>query len=481
LQNYQKCWVVSDRTQAGHSKVDDQVLQNLSHYYRVPASLLGNISSDKHSGEAGFFQFGPGTVCYGECASGVSRKIAKSGRYDAFEGVVNRESEIHLPFDAAAVIENLRRERYERSLAPNLEKFISQDWMLTAYYFLRDVLPVAVRRKMQRLYLSGWKKRPFPAWPVDFTVDTLHEKLLRLSMDSTDRRQMPFIWFWPDGASNCLILTHDVETLVGREFTSQLMDLDESYGFRASFQVVPESRYPVSDDYAQSIRARGFEFNIHDLNHDGLLYRDRNDFLRRAKKINEYVHRYGAQGFRAGSMYRNLDWYGAFEFSYDMSMPNVAHLEPKRGGCCTAFPFFVGNILEIPLTTSEDYSVFHILNEDSIALWKNQLELLRQRNGLMSILAHPDYLLSPRTRKIYESLLGYLRELMSSEKIWHALPREVDHWWRARDKMSLVQKDGDWVIEGSEKERARIAYAVLDGDRLVYELAGDHAPRTNRL
>jgi len=389
-------------------------------------------------------------------------------------------SDIHLPFDPAAVIENLRRERYEGSLAPNLDRFVSQDWMLVSYYSLRGILPVALRRKLQQIYLSGWKDRPFPAWPLDFTVDTLHEKLLRLSMEAAGSRRIPFIWFWPGGASNCLILTHDVETSAGRDFTSQLIDLDESYGFRASFQVVPESRYQVPDTYVENIRNRGCEFNVHDLNHDGLLYRDRDDFLRRAKKINEYCHRYDARGFRAGSMYRNLDWYEAFEFSYDMSMPNVAHLEPKRGGCCTVFPFFVGNILEIPLTTSEDYSVFHILNEDSIALWRKQLELIRQRNGLMSVLAHPDYLVSSRTRKLYESLLDHLRELVSGEKIWAALPGEVDQWWRARSKMNLIQKDGDWVIEGPEKERARIAYAALDGDRLVYDLPGVFAPDASR-
>jgi hypothetical protein len=26
-------------------------------------------------------------------------------------------------------------------------------------------------------------------------------------------------------------------------------------------------------------------------------------------------------------------------FAYDMSIPNVAHLDPQRGGCCTIMPF----------------------------------------------------------------------------------------------------------------------------------------------
>lgn len=175
-------------------------------------------------------------------------------------------------------------------------------------------------------------------------------------------------------------------------------------------------------------------------------------------------------------MYRNLDWYEAYEFSYDMSVPNVAHLDPTRGGCCTVFPFFVGKILELPLTTSQDYTVFHILNDYSIGLWKKQLDLIRRKNGLMSFLAHPDYLICRQNRNVYQRLLDYLFEMVSHENIWHALPGEVDRWWRTRSQLKLIKRRGNWEIEGQGKERARIAYAVLDGNRLVYEMASPAAP-----
>jgi hypothetical protein len=290
-------------------------------------------------------------------------------------------------------------------------------------------------------------------------------------METGGIRKMPFIWFWPEGAANCLIMTHDVETSAGRDFTSKLMDLDDSYGIKASFQVVPEKRYQVPEEYVREIRSRGFEFNIHDLNHDGRLYLERREFLRRAARINGYLHQYGARGFRAGSMYRNQDWYDVFEFSYDMSVPNVAHLEPMRGGCCTVMPYFVGKIVELPLTTTQDYSLFHILNDYSIDLWKQQLDLIRERNGLMSFVTHPDYLIERRARDVYESLLDYLRQTVARERIWAALPGEVDLWWRARSQMSLVAHGDGWEIIGPEAGRARLAYAALDGDRLVYELA----------
>jgi hypothetical protein len=170
-------------------------------------------------------------------------------------------------------------------------------------------------------------------------------------------------------------------------------------------------------------------------------------------------------------MYRNQDWYDAFEFSYDMSVPCVGHLEPQRGGCCTVMPYFIGKILEIPLTAVQDYSLFHILNNYSIDLWKEQFALIKQKHGLMSFIVHPDYVFERRARKVYEALLEYLRHLITDEKVWMALPGEVDRWWRARNEMKLVRQVNGWTIEGPGKEKARLAYATLEGGRLVYEIA----------
>ncbi len=290
-------------------------------------------------------------------------------------------------------------------------------------------------------------------------------------MEASGVKRVPFIWFWPKGAASCLIMTHDVETSAGRDFTPLLMDLDDSYGIKASFQVIPEKGYKISDQYVSEIRRRGFEFNIHDLNHDGRLYREKQEFRRRAARINGYVRSYGARGFRAGSMDRIQDWYDAFDFSYDMSVPNVAHLEPMRGGCCTVMPYFVGNIVELPVTLVEDYSLFHILNDYSIDLWKQQLALIGAEHGLMSFIVHPDYVIERRARRTYESLLDYLRQTIARESIWAALPGDVDLWWRARSQLSLATRENVWEITGPERERAQLAYATLDGGRLIYELA----------
>ena len=118
-------------------------------------------------------------------------------------------------------------------------------------------------------------------------------------------------------------MSHDVERLAGRNFCSQLMDLDDPAGIKSSFQIVPEERYPVPEGFLEDIRNRGFEINIHDLNHDGQLFSSRGEFLRRAARINGYGRKYRALGFRSGGLYRNQDWYDALDFSYDMSVPSV--------------------------------------------------------------------------------------------------------------------------------------------------------------
>jgi hypothetical protein len=458
------------------------VIQTLLDYYRFPAESLGGISLtvNSGSGDTGFFQFGAKNICFGRCKSGAAVDVAGSGEFNAMKDVCRDGITIQLPFDLTEVIENLRLERYRQKSIGGLEWFAASEPVRKFYYFIRECLPVRVRRELQRVYFRDWKELSFPAWPVDFTVDTLHEEFLRLLLEASAAKKLPFIWFWPDGAPNCLIMTHDVETSAGRDFTFKLMDLDNAYGIKSSFQVIPEKRYEVPDEYIRGIRSHGCEFNIHDLNHDGHLYWERAEFARRAAGINGYVHRFNARGFRAGAMYRNQEWYDLFEFSYDMSVPNVAHLEPLRGGCCTVMPYFIGKIVELPLTTAQDYSLFHILNDYSTDLWKQQLALIRERNGLMSFLTHPDYLIERRPRNVYESLLDYLRQMVARERIWAALPGVVDRWWRARSQMRLVSRGDEWEIVGPEKERARLAYAALDGGRLVYELSGDF-PRKSTL
>ena len=131
-------------------------------------------------------------------------------------------------------------------------------------------------------------------------------------------------------------------------------------------------------------------------------------------------------------------------------------------------PYFVGNLVELPVTMTQDYSLFHILKDHSLDLWKQQIGLVMAKHGLMNFIIHPDYIIEERERATYENLLGYLAQLRAQENIWMPLPGEAATWWRERSQMKLVEVNGTWQIEGKGSERARVAYASEKDGQIVY-------------
>jgi hypothetical protein len=433
-------------------------------YFRVPPDFAVGHEADGLSKEAGYFAFG-GAVCYGRARGGSPAARLTPALPDRSLGVT---ADGRLPFSLAEVATNLREERYVAHKPAN--GVTSSTLTRDVYYALRPFLTVGVRKHLQRLRLRDWSSIAFPAWPVDVSVDTLMRAAMLVALRTRGIDRIPFIWFWPNGASSCGMMTHDVEGPAGEAFCRELMDVDESFGITSAFQIVPEARRRARPRIVDEIRGRGFEVNLHDLNHDGRLFETREQFLERAKRINRFAREMGCPGFRSGAMYREQSWFDAFEFRFDMSVPSVAHLEPQRGGCCTVMPYFVGNVLELPLTTAQDYSLFNILSDYSTTLWQAQITLIRESHGLISFIAHPDYLRDRRALAVYKELLAELAHLRDDQGVWMALPSEIDAWWRTRRELSLIRDGAAWRVVGAGSERARVGYASIDDGRVVYNV-----------
>ena len=437
----------------------------LADYYRCPEDLVEFVVAGRLSAEQGYFRFGDNAVCYGRSGNGTRQDRVGETLYDVLADTQVEEGRVDLRFDPSEVVDNLRLERYPHHGLSGRDRLLKK-----IYYWLRPLTTRSMRRWIQRFHARKWRDIGFPAWPVDTSVDNICERLMLLATEAAGENGVPFVWFWPNGNRGCVLMTHDVEGREGRDFCHELLDIDEAFGIKASFQIVPEQRYTVPPELVASIRGRGFEIAIQDLNHDGRIFDNREEFLRRIARVHRYAAEYGAKGFRAAVLYRNPDWYSSLQFSFDMSMPNVARLDPQRGGCCTVMPYFIGDILELPVTTTQDYTLFHILNERSIDLWKLQTQTILQKNGLVSFIVHPDYITEHDTRAVYESLLGYLKDLSRSVPLWFALPSEIDSWWRARSQMSVVKEGDAWRIVGKGSERAALAFARKSEGKLVYEL-----------
>jgi hypothetical protein len=433
-------------------------------YFRCPSEFARFRVAPEAAVSKGFFRFGP-AICFGDIATRSASSSPSKILLDALPATEPCLSgAICLPFDLDEVVNNLRLERYVARPRSDL--------LLHAfYYLLRPALPPAMRQWLQRLVFRRRRMCVFPTWPIDCSVEDIFEQLMALTLHASGVREIPFIWFWPDGKDSALMMTHDVEEQRGADHCDFLMDLDDSYGIKAAFQLIPEGAYKGFDGLVSQIRARGFELNVHDLDHDGRLYEQKELFEKRASKINNYGRQHGMEGFRSGSMHRNQEWFGMLDFQYDMSVPTVSHLEPQKGGCCTVTPYFVGDILELPLTTIQDHGLFYILLDRSIDLWKQQIETIMAHHGLISFIVHPDYITRPTESEQYRELLEHIQSLRETRSIWVALPGEINRWWRERSQMWLVAEGDRWQIRGCGSDRARLAFATLVEGKVTYRIA----------
>jgi hypothetical protein len=171
------------------------------------------------------------------------------------------------------------------------------------YYFAKPVIPLRPRLAVRRMLARHLRRKCVNTWPIDERASRLPEK-----------------WQgWPNGKQFAFVLTHDVEGRRGLSRSLELAELDMKFGFRSAFNFVPEGEYRVSESTRNFLTAKGFEVGVHDLHHNGTLYRSRKQFSRGAKRINQYVEHWGAEGFRSAFMRHNLRWLDEIQVLYDSS------------------------------------------------------------------------------------------------------------------------------------------------------------------
>ncbi len=190
------------------------MIHPLVEYYRCPeqVALIGN--GGPLPPDEGYFTFG-GAVCYGRQSVGAPSPDPGGSLADVSGGVSVAGGKVVLPFELSEVLDNLRHEQYPEAQRA-IEHISTFSLSHATYYLFRPVLPVSVRKHLQRLHWRGWRDIPFPRWPVDVTVETLMKRAVGLVLERGGVTEFPFIWFWPDGAPGCVMMTHDVEGLPER-------------------------------------------------------------------------------------------------------------------------------------------------------------------------------------------------------------------------------------------------------------------------
>lgn len=305
--------------------------------------------------------------------------------------------------------------------------------------------------------------KPFLSWRVRMVARRMASIPTRILSRGTwpihpGSAKPPVGWpGWPQGKRFAFIITHDVERREGVANCPDLMRMDMAAGFRSSFNFVPEGDYQVSEELRVQLTQSGFEVGIHDLNHDGKLYESRDVFAAKAARINEYVQKWGAKGFRSAFMLHNLEWLHDLQVQYDASTFDSDPFEPQPDGAQTIFPFWVSRdatqkpgvpdtrqlkpkgangaargYYELPYTLAQDSTMFFVLGEKSIDVWRKKLDWLAEQGGMALINVHPDYMAfngrkpgrNEYPAELYKQFLDYVRTRYNGA-YWNALPREL--------------------------------------------------------
>lgn len=343
------------------------------------------------------------------------------------------------------------------------ERSEGQSAPLRAYYAVKPLLPRRLQIAMRRRHAARRANREFPRWPIEPLLVEHEREVLRRRLAEAGTSRIPFVGHWPEGRRFAAVVTHDVEGPEGIANIPRLLEVERRHGIVSSWNFCAEW-YEIPEGTFEAVRAAGCEVGLHGILHDGKLFRDRASFEANLPKIHHYLELWGAAGFRSPATHRNPDWMPELGCLYDASFPDTDPFEPQAGGCCSILPFFIGDLVELPLTLVQDHTLWEILGDESIDRWAEKSEWIAANSGLVQLLAHPDYLLSEGRLALYDSFLGRLSELIRHERGWHALPREVAKWWRQRAVLSCeAGPDGEVRVEGGPgAERATVAWASLD-------------------
>jgi len=336
---------------------------------------------------------------------------------------------------------------------------------LSAYYALKPLLPRRLQIAMRRRYAKRQARTEFPRWPIEPLLVERRREELRAELERRGVERLPTVADWPQGRRFAAILTHDVEGAAGVANVRRIIEIERRHGFVSSWNFVAEW-YTIPDGLLDEVRAAGCEVGLHAIKHDCRLFESRERFESELPAIHRYLAGWGAVGFRSPATHRNPDWMPELGALYDTSFPDTDPFEPQPGGCCSILPFFLGEMVELPITLVQDHTLWEILRQDSIDLWKAKSDWIVANGGLINPIVHPDYLDTPARLRMYEEFLEYLAAQTGG---WHALPREVAEWWRLRAGLRCSEDGEEARIVGEGAERAALAWVRRDGDGVALE------------
>ena len=150
-------------------------------------------------------------------------------------------------------------------------------------------------------------------------------------------------------------------------------------------------------------------------------------------------------------MYCRHDWLRDLKIEYDSSTFDTDPFELGGTAVKTIFPFYVngasnGNgYAELPYTLAQDFTLFVLLKEKSIDVWKRKLDWIARHGGMALMITHPDYMsfgsgragFSKYPADFYAQFLDYVDSRYRGQ-FWNALPKEIARFCKERHTAAKI-------------------------------------------
>jgi len=350
----------------------------------------------------------------------------------------------HFKFEQPLSFEGLENQKINHLLNENY--FKKKQPLYSKLPFSYTLVPAKIRTALFNLLLRFKKDPGFPSWPIEKTIEELRSKAAK------SLGPLQHIGFWPEGKNSCICLTHDCDSISGMNNIEKFRKIEEKFGFKSAWNIVP-NKYEIDFEKLKNLENSGCEIGIHGYDHSGeTAYLETGQIDNRILKAKQRFKEFQIEGFRSELLNRNSNFLDTLSkhFKYDSSVPDTDIYSPMayRNGCCSVFPYFIGDMVEIPLTMPQDWRLIRMgLSPNEILdIWKKKLEFIQKVGGVAVINIHPDDFISGNEKylKLYEELLQHISLIPNK---WMALPFEIAVWWNERDNSELK----DNIITGSKR------------------------------
>ncbi|MEK6983798.1 MAG: hypothetical protein AABX33_04450 [Nanoarchaeota archaeon] len=317
-------------------------------------------------------------------------------------------------------------------------------------------IPISLRNFLFDIVLKLKTDPKWPEWPVEKSVELIRYLYIK-SVSLLLRKRIPHVSFWPYKKKFAIAVTHDCDTESSFNNIDKIRDIEKKYSINSCWNVL-SNKYRINREKLRKLKDECCEIGLHGYNHDNKTpFLKKGEIIERIMSASKIMQEFDIKGFRSESLLRNKEFLELLSnyFQYDSSTCDTDIYSPVaiRSGTSTVFPFFIKNMVEIPVTLPQDYRLMRLnkTKNEIFNIWKDKVDFIRQINGAVVLLTHPDSHIfgNDKYLDVYERILKYLTRFDDG---WITTPCEIANWWVERDK--IVLKNGQFT----NSKRATISY-----------------------